>query len=145
MFTNLNEVGQLICLIFAAIGTTIAGFLGGWDMLLSVLVIFIVTDYLTGIVCATIEKKLSSAVGFKGIAKKVFMIVLVGLAFMIDQVLGTEIWRNMTILFYIANEGISIVENAGKLGVPFPQKLKDILIQLKKDNDKEIIENTEVK
>jgi toxin secretion/phage lysis holin len=145
MFTKLSEIGQTLCLVFATIGTAILSFLGGWDMLLSVLVAFIVTDYITGIICAIIDKKLSSAVGFKGIAKKIFILILVGLSYMLDQAMGTAILRNIAILFYIANEGISILENAGKLGVPYPEKLKDILVQLKKNNDKEITENTEVK
>lgn len=141
MFTKLNDVGQTVCLVFATIGTAIATYLGGWDMLLNVLVMFIVTDYVTGLVCAIIEKQLSSAIGFKGIAKKVFMLVLVGLAYMLDQAIGTEVLRNVTILFYIANEGISILENAGKIGVPYPQKLKDILLQLKKENGNSDKEN----
>ena len=108
----------------ATIGTAIISYLGGWDMLLYVLVTLIVTDYVTGLVCAIIDKQLSSAIGFKGIAKKVFMLVLVGLAFMLDKAVGTEVLRNVTILFYIANEGISILENAGKIGVPYPEKIK---------------------
>lgn len=137
MFTKLNEIGNTVCLTFATIGTAIISYLGGWDMLLYVLVTLIVTDYVTGLVCAIIDKQLSSAIGFKGIAKKVFMLVLVGLAFMLDQAVGTEVLRNVTILFYIANEGISILENAGKIGVPYPEKIKEILLQLKKDNDSE--------
>ena len=145
MLTKLSDLGQTLCLVFAAIGTTIVAFLGGWDMLLYALLVCIIIDYISGIYCAIIEKKLSSAVGFQGIAKKVFILVLVGMAHMLGQALGLEFIRNMVICFYLANEGISILENAGKTGIPVPQKLKDILIQLKKDNDIEITENTDVK
>lgn len=133
--SKLSELGNSICLMFSAIGTAISVYLGGWDILLKALVIFMITDYISGVVVAIIEKKLSSAVGFKGIAKKVAILALVGIAFYLDQVLGTDLLRNMAILFYIANEGISILENTSKLGVPYPQKLKDILEQLKKEND----------
>lgn len=136
---NLNEIGQIICIAFAGIGTLISSYLGGWDIILKVLIVFILTDYTTGVLCAIIDKKLSSAVGFKGIAKKIVILGLVGLSFMLDEALHTSIFRNLSILFYIANEGISILENSTKLGVPYPQKLKDILEQLKKDNDKEIV------
>lgn len=145
MFTKLNELGHIICLGFAAVGTAIISFLGGWDMLLYALLVCIVVDYVTGVIVAIAEKTLSSAVGFKGIAKKVFILILVGLATLIGQSVGNEGIRSLVILFYIANEGISILENAGKLDVPYPQKLKDILAQLKKDNDVENIANTNVK
>lgn len=135
---KLNEIGQTLLVMFAGIGTLLSSYLGGWDMLLKVLIIFIVVDYLTGVICAIVDKKLSSAVGFKGIAKKMFILALVGLAFYLDKAIGTEILRNLVIMFYVANEGISVLENSTKLGVPYPKKLKDILEQLKKDNDKEI-------
>lgn len=135
MLTKLNETGQFVCLAFASIGTAIVSFLGGWDMLLYILLSCIAIDYVSGVIVAIVEKKLSSAVGYKGIAKKVFILVLVGLATLVGQALGVTEVRTVTVLFYIANEGISILENASKLDVPYPQKLKDILAQLKKDND----------
>lgn len=137
---KLNEIGQTLCIVFAGIGTLLSSYLGGWDTMLKVLTIFIVVDYITGVICAIIDKKLSSSVGFKGIAKKVVILLLVGLAFYLDKIVGTEVFRNLVIMFYIANEGISILENSTKLGVPYPKKLKEILEQLKKDNDKEIVE-----
>lgn len=135
MLTKLNDLGQFLCFSFATLGTVIVSYLGGWDMLLYILLSCISIDYLSGVIVAIVEKKLSSAVGFKGIAKKVFILVLVGLATLVGQALSVDEIRLLTILFYIANEGISILENAGKLDVPYPQKLKDILAQLKKDND----------
>lgn len=135
--SKLNEIGQSIVVGFAAIGTCISSFLGGWDLLLKALVVFIVVDYVTGVICAIVEHKLNSKIGFKGIAKKFLILAIVGLAFMLDKAVGTNVLRNMAILFYIANEGISILENSTKIGVPYPQKLKDILDQLKKENENE--------
>lgn len=117
--------------VFALIGTVLAKALGGWDLALQVLVALVVLDYITGVVVAIFEKNLSSAIGGKGIAKKVFIFALVYVAVLSDQAMGTDLLRTLTIMFYIANEGISVLENAGKLGVPYPAPLKNILIQLK--------------
>lgn len=117
--------------IFAVIGTVIAKALGGWDLALQVLVAMVVLDYITGVVIAILEKKLSSEVGFRGLFKKILIFALVYVAALADQATNADILRIITIMFYIANEGISILENAGKLGVPYPAQLKNILIQLK--------------
>ena len=127
--------------IAAVVLTTIAQALGGWDMALQVLVSLVVLDYITGLMVAVFEKKLSSAIGSKGIAKKVFVFLLVYIAVLVDKATGSDLIRTLTIMFYIANEGISILENAGKLGVPYPKPLKDILIQLKKSSDGEGVTN----
>jgi toxin secretion/phage lysis holin len=124
--------------IAAVVLTTIAQALGGWDMALQVLVALVVLDYISGLTVAVFEKKLSSAIGSKGIAKKVFVFLLVYISVLVDKATGADIIRTLTIMFYIANEGISILENAGKLGVPYPKPLKDILIQLKKNSEGEI-------
>jgi toxin secretion/phage lysis holin len=117
--------------IFAVIGTAIAQALGGWDLALRVLVALVVLDYITGVVVAIFEKNLSSAIGGKGIVKKVMIFALVYVAVLVDKATNTDLIRTLTIMFYIANEGISVLENAGKLGVPYPAPLKSILVQLK--------------
>jgi len=123
--------------VFALIGATIASALGGWDLTLKVLVSVVVLDYVTGVVIAILNKKLSSEVGFRGLAKKMMIFALVYLAVLLDQATGTDFIRTMVIMFFVANEGISILENAGRLGVPYPAALKNILVQLKDKNDKQ--------
>lgn len=128
----MKEFWNMIQLIFAAVGGWLGWFLGGCDGLLYALVAFVVVDYITGVMCAVADKELSSEVGFKGIAKKVLIFLLVGIANIIDvQVIGSgSVLRTAVIFFYISNEGVSLVENAAHLGLPVPEKLKDILRQL---------------
>lgn len=123
--------------IFSATIGGIIGFLfGELDGLLTALLTVIVIDYATGLVCAKLNRNLSSATGFKGLAKKGFMLSIVVIANIIDtQVIKSgSAFRSAVICFYLANESISILENAGNIGVPLPKKLKDILIQLREDN-----------
>lgn len=126
-----------IQLLFIGIGGFIGGLVGGVDGFMYALIILVVLDYLTGLMVAILEKQLSSEIGFKGIFKKVLIFILVGAAHIIDyQVLGNgSVIRTAVIFFYISNEGISILENSSKIGLPIPQKLKDILEQLRKDGD----------
>ena len=107
-------------------------FLGGCDGLLLALVLFAVADYITGVMCAVADKKLSSEVGFKGICRKVIIFMLVGVAHVIDvNVIATgSVLRTAVIFFYLSNEGVSLLENAGHLGLPIPEKLKIVLEQL---------------
>lgn len=119
-------------LAFAAVGGVVGWFLGGFDGFLYALIVFVVMDYLTGVLAAGVRKDLSSEVGFKGIAKKVCIFVLVGIANIVDtQVIhdGAAI-RTAVIFFYLANEGISILENSTVIGLPVPQKLREMLQQL---------------
>lgn len=111
----------------------------GCDGLLIALVVFVVVDYLTGVMCAIADHKLSSAVGFKGICRKVLIFLLVGIANILDvQVIGSgSVLRTAVIFFYISNEGVSLVENAAHLGLPVPDKLKDVLEQLHDRDGKE--------
>jgi len=99
----------------------------------------VVVDYVTGVMCAVVDKKLSSAVGFRGIFKKVLIFVMVGVGNIIDvQVLGQAgILRTAVIFFYLSNEGVSMLENAGHLGLPIPAKLKEVLEQLHDRSEKE--------
>ena len=128
----MKEFWNLIQFIFAAIGGWLGYFLGGCDGLLFALVVFAVVDYITGVMCAISDKKLSSQVGFKGICRKVIIFMLVGIAHMIDvNVIATgSILRTAVIFFYLSNEGVSLLENAGHLGLPIPEKLKVVLEQL---------------
>ena len=137
----MKELWNTIQLIFSAIGGWLGYFLGGCDGLLYALIAFVVIDYITGVMCAIINRELSSAVGFKGIFRKVLIFLLVGIANIIDvQVIGTgAVLRTAVIFFYISNEGVSLLENAGHLGLPIPEKIKTVLEQLhdRAENGKE--------
>lgn len=137
----MKEFWNTIQLIFSAVGGWLGYFLGGCDGLLYALIAFVVIDYITGVMCAIINRELSSAVGFKGIFRKVLIFLLVGIANIIDvQVIGTgAILRTAVIFFYISNEGVSLLENAGHLGLPIPEKIKTVLEQLhdRAENGKE--------
>ena len=115
-----------------AIGGWLGYFVGGWDGMLIALVILMALDYITGVMCAVADHKLLSAVGFKGICKKVFILLLVGVANIVDvHVVGTgSALRGAVVCFYLTNEGVSILENAGHIGLPIPEKLKTVLEQL---------------
>ena len=128
----MKEFWNMIQIAFAAIGGWLGWFLGGCDGLLYALIAFAVVDYITGVMCAIADKKLSSEVGFKGICRKVLIFLLVGVANLLDvYVLGeAAVLRTAVIFFYLSNEGVSMLENAGRLGLPIPQKLKDVLAQL---------------
>ena len=123
----------------AAAGGGLGYFLGGWDGFLYALLTFVVIDYVTGLMCAVLDKKLSSEVGFRGIFKKVLIFSLVAIGNIVDQsVIGdSSVIRTAVIFFYLSNEGVSILENAAHIGLPVPQKLKDILEQLHNRSDKE--------
>ena len=123
--------------ILAAICTAVGFLFGSADGLIIALVVLIVMDYISGVMAAVVEKRLSSEIGAKGIAKKVFMLLIVAVANIVDiNVIGEgNVLRAVTVVFYIANECISLIENAGRLGVPVPKKLLDVLAQLRdKDN-----------
>lgn len=135
----MKELWTTVQLVFAGLGGWLGWFLGGCDGLLFALVAFVVIDYITGIMCAVVDKKLSSAVGFKGIFKKVLIFALVGVGHILDtRVIGAgSVLRTAVIFFYLSNEGISLLENAGHLGLPIPKKLKSILEQLHDRSEKE--------
>ena len=135
----MKELWNWIQIVFAAIGGGIGWFLGGADGFLYALIAFVVIDYITGVMCAIVDKKLSSEVGFKGIFKKVLIFILVGVGNIIDvQVLGQAgVLRTAVIFFYLSNEGVSLLENAGHLGLPIPAKLKAVLEQLHDRSEKE--------
>lgn len=126
--------------IVAALGTGITWLLGTWDIAIIVLIIFMALDYATGLLRAWINKKVSSDVGLKGIARKAVIFVVLIVAVLLDRLLNTGTWvfRTLICYFYIANEGISILENCAGVGLPIPEKLKDALAQLKNGEKKEI-------
>ena len=128
----MKEFWNTIQLIFTAVGGWLGWFLGGCDGLLYALLVFVTLDYITGIMCAIADHKLSSEVGFKGICRKVLIFALVGIGHVIDaQIIGTgSVLRTAVIFFYLSNEGVSLVENAAHLGLPIPEKLKAVLEQL---------------
>ncbi len=123
----------MINTIFTVVCTAATYLLGGWDVALLVLCSFMAIDYLTGVIIAVINKKLSSEVGFKGLAKKLFIVLMLILAVLLDRLVGNPEWifRTLVAYFYIANEGVSIVENIAVLGVPIPKRIIDALEQLK--------------
>ncbi len=128
----MKDVWNWIQGVIAIAGGFFGWFLGGLDGFLYALIAFVVIDYLTGIMCAIVDKKLSSDVGFKGLFRKILIFVMVGVGHLIDtQVIGDgSVLRTAVIFFYLSNEGVSLLENAAHLGLPIPQKLKDVLAQL---------------
>ena len=134
----MKEFWNLYQFLFTAAGGWLGYFLGGCDGLLLALVLFAVADYITGVMCAVADKKLSSEVGFKGICRKVIIFMLVGVAHVIDvNVIATgSVLRTAVIFFYLSNEGVSLLENAGHLGLPIPEKLKIVLEQLHDRSEK---------
>ena len=118
----------------AAFGGAIAGAMGGWDATLKVLVVMMVVDYVSGLMAAAMGKSdkteyggLSSRAGFVGLGKKGLMLAVVWMATMLDGAMGTAMCRDAACWFYIANEGISVLENLDHVGVPFPEKIKELL------------------
>ena len=129
---SIDIIWAKIQMAVAAIGGWLGYFLGGMDGLMIALIVFMVLDYITGLMCAIADKKLSSAVGFRGICKKVLILMLVGVAHIVDlHVVGTgDALRSAVVCFYLSNESVSMLENAAHLGLPIPEKLKSVLAQL---------------
>ena len=133
----MKEFWNMIQAVFTMVGGWLGYFLGGCDGLLFALVLFVAMDYITGVMCAAADRKLSSEVGFKGICRKVLLFLLVGMANVLDvNVIGTgSVFRTAVIFFYLSNEGLSLLENAGHLGLPIPAKLKAVLEQLHRQSE----------
>ena len=131
----MKNITDVIQWIFASVGGCLGYFFGGFDGFLYALLVFVVIDYITGIMVAVLEKKLSSEVGFRGIFKKVLIFSFVAIGQIVDtELIGQgSVLRTAVIFFYLSNEGISILENATIIGLPVPEKLKDVLVQLKNE------------
>ena len=135
----MKEFWSMVQLVFTGIGGWLGYFLGGCDGLILALLLFVSVDYITGVMCAIADRKLSSEVGFKGICRKVLIFLLVGIANILDvNVIGTgSVLRTAVIFFYISNEGVRLLENAAHLGLPVPNKMKAVLEQLHKKGEDE--------
>jgi toxin secretion/phage lysis holin len=126
---------NLFNFITSTLLTTVVYFLGGLDIALKTLLIFMLLDYITGICKAIVNKKINSIIGIKGIIKKVGYLIVVALSVQLDNITGgTGALRTLVIYFFVANEGISILENWGSIGLPLPKKIMETLEQIKKDN-----------
>ena len=138
-----STIKNFILCVFAAIGSTLANFLGGWDAALTVLIVLMVIDYLTGLAVAFIFKRspktegggVSSKVSFKGLTKKVVVLLLVGVGALLDRVIGAHYIRNLVVIFYIGTEGLSVLENTALMGVPYPAFVKKALEALREKGD----------
>ena len=118
-------------MLFGLVGGVITGILGGWDVLTHAIVVLVIVDYLTGLGKAFVNKEVSSSVGFKGIFKKLLIFVVIAVSVEMQKIIGDGVpLREIVIMFYIANEGISFVENVSEF-LPLPQKMKDIFIQIR--------------
>ena len=128
----MKEFWNVVQVAFAAVGGWLGYFLGGCDGLLYALIAFVVIDYITGVMCAITDQTLSSAVGFRGICRKILIFLMVGIANILDvNVIGTgSVLRTAAIFFYLSNEGVSLLENAAHLGLPVPGAIKEVLEQL---------------
>ena len=135
----MKELWNWIQGVIAIVCGFLGWFLGGLDGFLYALIAFVVIDYLTGIMCGIVDKTLSSEVGFKGLFRKILIFIMVGIGHLLDSlILGDgSVLRTAVIFFYLSNEGISLLENATHLGLPIPQKLRDVLAQLHDRSDKE--------
>lgn len=134
----MKEFWNMIQLVFAGLGGWLGWFLGGCDGLIYALLVFVVVDYVTGVLCAIIDRALSSEVSFRGLCRKVLIFTLVAVGHILDvYVIGNgSVLRTAVIFFYMSNEGISLLENAGHLGLPIPDQLRLVLEQLHDREDK---------
>lgn len=130
----MEKLFNWISIIGGTIGGILISFLGGMDKLLVALLIFVILDYVTGLLKSIYNKKLSSEIGFKGIVKKVMIIIIVGVSVTLENNFGIPAIREIVIMFFAINEAISLLENASQMGLPIPEKLKNVLLQLRDKN-----------
>lgn len=131
----MERIDNIVKVLIATVGTTFTWIFGAWDMALIALVLLMCLDWITGLIKAYITQKLSSDTGLRGIARKALMLIVLAIAVIVDRILNTGNWvfRTMVCYFYIANEGISILENCVESGLKVPDQLKNVLIQLNKE------------
>lgn len=131
----MEKLFNIFSIVFGIVGGFLSHWLGGWDAILKTIVFLAVVDYITGIIKGVYLKQLSSEIGFKGLLKKIVMFIVIAVAYVIQNLLGGTIpLREVVIMFYIANEGLSLLENAA-IFVPIPEKLRDVLLQLREKNE----------
>ena len=129
---KLNNTRVLFSTIIATVGVYATWLFGTWDIAIQVLVALMIIDYITGVIVAYINGEIDSRIGFKGILKKVLILIALIVGVLVDRLIGVEwTFRTVVCYFFIANEGLSILENIGKTGLPLPERLKDKLAQLK--------------
>ena len=135
----MKDVANTMQYVFAAMGGSLGAVLGGFDGFLYALIVFVVVDYMTGVMVGILNKELSSQIGFRGIFKKVVIFSLVAVAHIIDTyvIQNGSVLRTTMIFFYLSNEGISILENGALIGLPIPKNMKDVLEQLKENKNHE--------
>lgn len=141
----MESISNYFKVIIATLGTIFTWLFGVWDTPLMVLVCFMLLDYLTGVIRAFVNKEVSSDIGLKGIARKTVIFIVLIVAVLLDRLLNTGTWvfRTLICYFYIANEGISLLENCAGLGLPIPETIKNALVQLKDGEKKELIKEQE--
>lgn len=133
----MNYIKLIIRIGVSIIGAIVTYFLGGLDLALKTLLLFMAIDYLTGLICGSLNKKLSSKIAFRGLLKKTAILIIVIVSFRIDKILSADgVLRALVLFFYISLEGISILENSAIIGVPIPEKLKDILLKMNEESSK---------
>ena len=142
---SIDLVWTKVQIAITAIGGWIGYFVGGMDGMLIALIVLMSLDYISGVMCAIVDKRLSSAIGFRGICKKVLILMLVGVANIVDiHVVGTgSALRGAVICFYMSNEALSLFENAAHIGLPIPDKLREALAQLHGRDDKDKDDTTD--
>ena len=127
----MEKLFNFVSVIGGIVGGALTALLGGWDQLIVALIILMILDYLTGVLQSIYNKELSSKIGFKGLLKKVLILCVVAVSVVIEKDLGVQAIREVVIMFFACNEGISVLENATKMGIPLPKKLQDVLLQIK--------------
>lgn len=133
----MNNLSEKIGFIFASVGTLLTWLFGGWELGLQILIVCMILDYIMGLMCGYKEKELSSKVGFNGLKRKFTILIILILAVLLDRLIGQEwVFRTIVIYFYVGMEGLSILENAARLDVPIPGRLKEALIQLREEGGK---------
>ena len=133
----MEKVLQNLKFIVSILGTVFTFLFGAWDTALGILILFMVLDYITGLIKGYVTKELSSDIGLHGLARKSVILIVLIVAVALDRLLGNGNWlfRTLVAYFYIANEGLSILENCGTLGLPVPKKVLDALAQLKEGKE----------
>lgn len=127
----MEKLFNFVSVIGGIVGGALIALLGGWDQLIVALIILMILDYITGVLQSIYNKELSSKIGFKGLLKKVLILCVVAVSVVIEKDLGVQAIREVVIMFFACNEGISVLENATKMGIPLPKKLQDVLLQIK--------------